>query len=93
MADERSLDEVFEDMFQEYSAEDLERIKRRYATSGQGLEAQKLIEAKPRDMLRHYVATILPNGCKAKVVATSRLAAVRYLGAFSDNWMMGSSMG
>ena len=35
-----------------------------------------------RDMLRHYVTNILPNGFKAQVVAYSRLAVVRYLDAF-----------
>ena len=33
-------------------------------------------------MLRHYVDAVLPNGFKAQVVATSRLAAVRYRDAF-----------
>ena len=45
---------------------------------GNVLEAPTLIEAKARDMLRHYVEHILPNGFKAQVVAYSRLAAVRY---------------
>ena len=38
--------------------------------------------AQARDMLRHYVTNILPNGYKAQVVAYSRLAAVRYVAAF-----------
>ena len=58
--------------------EELEAIKRKYATKGHVLEAPKLIEAKARDILRHYVEFILPNGLKAQVVAYSRLAAVRY---------------
>ena len=33
-------------------------------------------------MLWHYVATVLPNGFKAQVSATSRLATVRYRNAF-----------
>jgi len=37
-----------------------------------------MITAKARDMLRHYVSTVMPNGLKAQVVAVSRLAAVRY---------------
>ena len=41
-----------------------------------------MIEAKARDMLRHYVDGVMPNGFKAQVVATSRLAAVRYREAF-----------
>lgn len=78
----RDLDEVFEDMFQERSPEELEAIKAKYATTGNVLEAERLIAAKAKNMLRHYVDNILPNGFKAQVVAVSRLAAVRYHAAF-----------
>src|SRR5260370_17642009 len=70
-------------MFHEKSPAELEAIKRKYATKGNVLEAPKLIEAKARDILRHYVEFILPNGLKAQVVAYSRLAAVRYREAFT----------
>ncbi|MEP4545222.1 MAG: type I restriction endonuclease subunit R [Saccharospirillum sp.] len=80
--DGSSLDELFEDFFAGKSDEELEAIKKKYATKGNVLEAPKLIEEKARDMLRHYVTYILPNGFKAQVVAYSRLAAVRYKGAF-----------
>ena len=69
----RDLDEVFEDMFAERTAEELDAIKKRWATKGNVLEAPKMIEAKARDMLRHYVDGVMPNGFKAQVVATSRL--------------------
>ena len=78
LADGERLDQLFEDMSQEYTPEQLERLKARYATTGHVLEAPKLIAAKARDMLRHYVAHVLPDGFKAQVVAVSRLAAVRY---------------
>ncbi len=84
VAEGRNLDELFEDMFRERTPEELERIKRKYATTGNVLEAPALIAAKARDMLRHYVADILPNGFKAQVVATSRRAAVRYVAAFQQ---------
>ena len=77
------LDKLFEDMFAaESSPEQLEAIQRKYATKGSVLEASAMIEAKAADMLRHYVDNILPNGFKAQVVAVSRLAAIRYRGAF-----------
>lgn len=82
VADGRDLDQVFEDWFHDKSPEELEAIKRRYGTKGHVLEAEKLIAAKARDMLRHYVQNILPSGLKAQVVAYSREAAVRYHGAF-----------
>lgn len=78
VADGQDLDQVFEDFFSDLPAEELEAIKRKYATKGNVLEAPNLIEAKARDLLRHYVENILPNGLKAQVVAYSRLAAIRY---------------
>ena len=84
VADERNLDELFEDMFRDHTPEELEALKRKYATEDDVLEAENLIAAKTRDMLRHYVEAVLPNGLKAQVVATSRRAAVRYQKALSD---------
>lgn len=77
-----SLDALFEDFFADRPPEELEAIKQKYATRGHVLEAQQLIEEKARDMLRHYVTYILPNGFKAQVVGYSREAAVRYKAAF-----------
>ena len=79
--DGASLDELFEDLFREHTPEELEAIRKKYATKGQIFEAPALIADKARDMLRHYVTNILPNGFKAQVVAYSRLAVVRYLDA------------
>jgi type I restriction enzyme R subunit len=78
VADGQSLDQLFEDMFRERTPEELEKIKAKYATKGNVLEAPKLIAAKAADMLHHYIDAVLPNGFKAQVVASSRLAAVRY---------------
>jgi len=80
--DGASLDDLFEDLFRDHTPEELEAIKAKYATKGQIFEAPDLIRDKARDMLRHYVTHILPNGFKAQVVAYSRLAVVRYLDAF-----------
>lgn len=79
--DGASLDELFEDFFRDRSQEELEAIKKKYATKGPIFDAPLLIADKARDMLRHYVTNILPNGYKVQVVAYSRLAAVRYVGA------------
>jgi type I restriction enzyme, R subunit len=76
------LDQVFEDMSIGRTPEELEAIKRKYATKGHVMEAEALIAAKARDMLRHYVENILPNGFKAQVVAVSRRATLRYFIAF-----------
>lgn len=84
IADERTLDELFEDMFRDHTPEELETLKRKYATEDDVLEAENLIAAKARDMLRHYVEAVLPNGLKAQVVATSRRAAIRYQSALAE---------
>jgi type I restriction enzyme R subunit len=72
------LDELFEDLFEQPSAERLAGLKNRYATHGAVLEAPALIAAKARNMLLHYISTAMPGGFKAQIAATSRLAAVRY---------------
>ena len=76
--DAPSLDQLFEDMFRTYSEEELAVIKAKYGTAGDVLEAPLLIEQKAKDMLRHYVGVVLPEGYKAQVVATSRRAAIVY---------------
>jgi type I restriction enzyme R subunit len=82
VAEGETLDQLFEDMFQERTPVELEAIRAKYATTGDVLEAEKLIQAKARDMLRHYVTHALVDGYKAQVVAVSRRAAVRYQRAF-----------
>jgi len=76
--DAPGLDQLFEDMFRDYTPEELAVIKAKYATEGDVLEAPLLIEKKARDMIQHYVDVVLPEGFKAQVVATSRDAAWTY---------------
>lgn len=82
VSDGRDLDQFFEDLFADRTRDEREAIKRKYGTKGSIFEAERLIEAKATDMLRHYVEHILPNGLKAQVVAYSRRASVRYQAAF-----------
>ncbi|PLK49337.1 type I restriction endonuclease subunit R [Uliginosibacterium sp. TH139] len=82
--DGASLDELFEDLFRQHTKEELEAIKKKYATKGHIFDAPALIADKARDILRHYVTNILPNGYKAQVVAYSRLAAIRYFEALKQ---------
>ncbi|MFZ1642314.1 MAG: DEAD/DEAH box helicase family protein [Candidatus Contendobacter sp.] len=76
--DASSLDQLFEDLFRDYTEAELAIIKAKYATEGDVLEAPRLISRKALDMLRHYVGVVLPEGYKAQVVAASRQAAVTY---------------
>lgn len=84
VADGQDLDQLFEDLFADRTPEELEKIKQKYATRGHVMEAPKLIADKARDMLRHYVENILPNGFKAQLVAVSRRAAIRYHEALQE---------
>ena len=68
----------FEDLFRERSEEELLAIKKKYGATGDILEAELRIQAIARDMVRHYLEHIFPNGFKAQVVCHSKLAAVRY---------------
>jgi type I restriction enzyme, R subunit len=76
--DATGLDQLFVDMFKEYTPKELAIIKAKYATEGDVLEAPLLIEQKARDIIRHYTSVVLPEGFKAQVVATSRDAAVTH---------------
>ncbi|AXY43896.1 type I restriction endonuclease subunit R [Halomonas sp. JS92-SW72] len=82
--DGASLDGLFEDLFRDHSKEELEAIKKKYATKGQIFEAPQLIQEKAQDILRHYITHILPNGYKAQLVAYSRRAALRYFEALEQ---------
>ncbi|MCP4212867.1 MAG: type I restriction endonuclease subunit R [Halieaceae bacterium] len=68
----------FEDLFAERTPQELNAIKRRYGTFSDILEAEERIEAIAKDMVEHYITHILPDGFKAQVVASNKLAAVRY---------------
>jgi type I restriction enzyme R subunit len=76
--DAPGLDQLFEDLFRDYTPDELAVIKAKHGTEGDVLEAPLLIEQKARDMIRHYAEVVLPEGYKAQVVATSRQAAVTY---------------
>jgi len=68
---------VFEDLFRERTDEVLE-IKKKYGTRGDILEAESRIKEIAEDLVDHYVENILPNGFKAQVVCSSKMAAIHY---------------
>ena len=73
-----AFEDKFENLFRERSEEELLAIKKKYGATGDLLEAEQRIEAIAKDMVRHYLEHIFPNGFKAQVVCHSKLAAVRY---------------
>jgi len=76
--EKHAFDTAFEDLFRERSDEELAAIKKKYGATGDILEATARINAIARDLVRHYVDNILPNGFKAQVVCHSKLACIRY---------------
>lgn len=72
------MDGLFAQWFAELTDEQRETLQHRYASVADVLESPELIAAKARDLLRHYVGNVMPAGLKGMVVATSRLACVRY---------------
>ena len=75
--DQEGMDATFADVFSEYNLQQRLDILG-YGSRNAYLEAEPTIEAKAKDMVRHYLTHVFPNGYKAQVVATSREAAVRY---------------
>ena len=72
------MDDLFFRWFRDLSDDQRKILQHRYATAAQVLEAPELIAAKAKDILRHYMATVMPDGFKGMVVATSREACLRY---------------
>jgi type I restriction enzyme, R subunit len=76
--EKHAFDEKFEDLFRDRSDEEVAAIRKKYGATGDILEAKARIDAIAKDLVRHYVDNILPNGFKAQVVCHSKLACVRY---------------
>ena len=77
------MDDVFARWFSGLTDDQRELLQRKYATTAQVLEAPEMIAAKARDILRHYVSTVMPDGFKGMIVATSRKACLRYFDALN----------
>ncbi len=73
-----SVDQLFDRYFRDYSEEDRERIKKKYATEEAVTSSPKRIREIVLDIIEHYETHIKPNGFKAQLVAISREAAVQY---------------
>lgn len=78
-----SLDSLFDEGFSDYSEEEREAIKQKYANKKAIVEAEERIEDIARDLLEHYRDNIMPNGFKAQIVCVSREACVRYYNALN----------
>jgi type I restriction enzyme R subunit len=73
-----ALDQLFEVIFRDYTPEERNQIKAKYATSKDVLKAKELMQAKARHMLRHYITRIMPDRFKAQLAASDRESCVLY---------------
>ena len=69
---------AFRRLVKERTAEEILALKKKWGTTGDILEAEKRIEEIASDLVEHYIDNILPNGFKAQVVCSSKMAAVKY---------------
>ena len=80
--DQSGADKKFQDVFKDYNVgEQIEILA--YGTKRAYLESEETIKEKAKDMLKHYVQHVFPNGYKAQVVSVSKEAAHRYHLAFN----------
>lgn len=68
----------FDDLVKERTAEEILELKKKWGTTGDILEADERIEEIADDLVDHYLENILPNGFKAQVVCSSKMAAIKY---------------
>lgn len=79
VSDAEGLDRSFDDLVSDRSEEERHQLLKRWPTERDVAESRSMIEAKAKDMLEHWVTTVLPGGgFKAQVAAVSRRAAVAY---------------
>lgn len=76
--EKHEFDTKFEDLFANRTDEEILAIKKKYGVTGDIFEAEKRIEAISKDLVKHYIDNILPNGFKAQVVCNSKMAAIHY---------------
>ncbi len=69
---------LFDDLFKKRTDEEIRNLKKKWGTTGDLLEADDRIEQIANDLVNHYVANILPNGFKAQVVCSSKMACIKY---------------
>ncbi len=74
----KSLDQLFDDLFQDRTEEERILLKKRYATIETISKAERRIELIARDIIDHFNQKIRPNGFKAQVVALDRATAIQY---------------
>jgi type I restriction enzyme R subunit len=74
----RTLDTIFDRVFQNYLPKEREKIKRKYATQEEVAKAHQRIEQICLDIINHFETYVKPDGFKAQIVTLDRRTAIRY---------------
>ena len=74
----KTLDQLFDDLFQDKTEEKKALLKKKYATVETLAKADQRIEQVARDIVGHFNEKIRPNGFKAQIVSSERATAIRY---------------
>jgi len=80
----KSVDEIFDRIFEDYSEEEKERIKCKYVTPEAIAVATQRIKLICLDALKHFESHIQSNEFKAQIVSCSRLGAIKYKKMLED---------
>lgn len=72
------FDEKFDAIFLNKTPEEILAIKEKYGTRDDILESEEHIKDVAKDLVKHYIENIMPDGFKAQVVTISKRAALRY---------------
>ena len=84
LADDETLDRVFQAVFGDLSPEDQAQVRRRYANRETLAGADPRIRMIALDIAEHFKTKIRPNGFKAQVVAPRRETALKYARYLQD---------
>jgi type I restriction enzyme R subunit len=80
-----SLEDLFNQAFEDKTEEEKEAIKLKYGNKRTLVEDDGRIDDIAKDMLKHYKEQVYPNGFKAQVVCVSREACVKYYNALNKH--------
>lgn len=80
-----TLEELFDEAFEDKTDEEKEAIKQKYASKQAIVEADDRIDEIAQDILNHYKEQVYPEGFKAQIVCVSREACVKYYNALNKH--------
>jgi len=84
LTNEEEANAKFEEVFHNVDADEKNKIMGKYTWRAY-LEDEKVIKDKSKDMIEHYITHVFPNKFKSQVVATSRVAVMRYKKALEES--------